>query len=251
MVNQEETYVEQYWQRGWAVIEGIFEREEADRMAELALATAEKELTTAKAGYNLDASEDGTQQAPRKVDRPFEKAAEFRRWLLDGRLTQVVASLLRAKPLLLSDQIFFKPPRYGSAKPYHQDNFYFRCNPDDEVITSWIALDDVDEANGCLRYIDGSHRGPILPHDPVPGSEAYNLAPSPELIELSKESLAPVHKGGVVFHHSKTLHTSHRNQSDRWRRGYAAHWVTPAVTSETDVVAKAYFRSPKFAHLFT
>ena len=28
------------------------------------------------------------------------------------------------------------------------------------MITAWLALDDVDEENGCLRYIDGSHPDP-------------------------------------------------------------------------------------------
>ena len=125
-----------------------------------------------------------------------------------------------------------KPPRLGSAKPYHQDNFYFRCHPDDQVITAWIALDDVDAGNGCLRYIDGSHLGPILPHIRFLARRLIIRRPAPELIDLSKESLAPVRKGGVVFHHSKTLHTSHRNESDRWRRGYATHWATAKVTSE-------------------
>lgn len=243
-------FVAEYWKKGWVVVEGVFQPAEAERIAALALELAEKERPTAKPGFNLDASTDGTQAAPRKIADVFTKAEAFRGFLLDERLTGIIELLIGGKPLLFADQIFFKPPRYGSAKPYHQDNFYFRCHPDDHVVTSWIALDDVDAANGCLRYIDGSHLGPILPHDPVPGSETYNLAPPPELIDLSKESLAPVRKGGVVFHHSKTLHTSHRNESDRWRRGYASHWATADVTSEIDTVNKAYFKSDEFAYLF-
>ena len=33
-------------------------------------------------------------------------------------------------------------------------------------------------------------------------------------------------KGGVVFHHGTALHTSHQNNSERWRRAYATHWVS-------------------------
>lgn len=248
-MNLETDFCGEYWKKGWVVVEDVFKREEADQMAGLALAIAERERDVAKPGYNLDASADGSQQAPRKIDHPFLKYEGCRKFLLDGRLADIIKLFFNAKPLLFSDQIFFKPPRYGSAKPYHQDNFYFRCHPDDQVLTAWIALDDVDAANGCLRYIDGSHLGPILPHSPIPG-EDHNLAPAPELIDLSKESLAPVRKGGVVFHHSRTLHTSHRNESDRWRRGYASHWATAEVTSEIDTLDKAYFKSKEFAHLF-
>ena len=236
---QPKTY-QHYWKKGWAVEEGIFSREEADRIAQVALDLSQQELSNDNKDYVVDKSEDG-EIAPRKIDRPFLKRSEFQAFVLDERLTGLVAELLGAQPLLSSDQIFMKPPQFGSAKPYHQDNFYFQCDPGDHVITAWVALDDVAEENGCLRYIDGSHKGPILPHEAVPG-EPYNLVPPPELIDLQKESLALVKKGGVVFHHSQALHTSHRNESDRWRRGYATHWVTADVTSRKSTLDRAYFR---------
>jgi len=245
----ESRYYDHYWNKGWVVVEDVFRSDDVDRIGNLAIAIAEKEQSTARPGYNIDFSADGSEQAPRKIDQPFLKDQAFRDFLLSKRLTEIVEFLIGNKPLLSGDQLFMKPPRYGSAKPYHQDNFYFRCHPDDEVITSWIALDDADASNGCLRYIDGSHLGPILPHTPIPG-EPHNLVPPPELIDLTKESLAPVRKGGVVFHHSKTLHTSHRNESHGWRKGYAAHWVTANVTCEIDTLDKAHFRSEEFRGLF-
>ena len=72
------------------------------------------------------------------------------------------------------------------------------------------------------------------------------MRPPAALIDLSQESLALVHKGGVVFHHSQTLHTSHRNQSDRCRRGYATHWVIQDVISENETLDTAYFRSEQY-----
>lgn len=62
-------------------------------------------------------------------------------------------------------------------------------------------------------------------------------------VDLAKESLAPVGRGGVVFHHVKTLHTSHRNTSDRWRRAYATHWAGAGVTSEAQTIDNAYYRA--------
>ncbi len=248
-MNFDREHYDHYWNKGWLVVEGVFKPEEADRVATLALKIVEKEYVGLKPGYLVDASEDG-KPSPRKLDSVFPKDAVFRDFALNERLMQCLQTLLGHKPLLLNDQVFFKPPRHGSAKPYHQDNFYFRLHPADQVITSWIALDDVDIANGCLRYIDGSHRGPILAHDPIPGEEYYNSAPPPELIDLSKESLAPVRKGGVVFHHCQTLHTSHRNESDRWRRAYAVNWVTANVTCEITTLDQALFRREEFRELF-
>lgn len=238
------TAYEHYWEKGWAVVENVFTRDEAERIAQIALELSQQELANANDRYVVDASADG-EVAPRKIDRPFGKEAAFRAFVLDQRLIQWLTELLGVPPLLATDQIFMKPPRFGSAKPYHQDNFYFQCQPADQVITAWIALDDVDAENGCLRYIDGSHRGPILPHEPVPG-EPYNLVPPPELVDLRKEALALVGKGGVVFHHSQVLHTSQRNESNRWRRGYATHWVTSAVTSGNGTLDRAYYKATDY-----
>jgi phytanoyl-CoA hydroxylase len=235
---------EEYWEKGWAVVEGVFTSDEAERIAQIALETSREEMAKADNRYVVDASSEG-EIAPRKIDHPFSKQAAFQAFVMDQRLVQLLADLLGAPPLLATDQIFMKPPRFGSAKPYHQDNFYFQCQPADHVITAWIALDDVDVENGCLRYIDGSHKGPILPHEPVP-SEPYNLVPPPELVDLRKESLALVCKGGVVFHHSQALHTSHRNESDRWRRGYATHWVTGDVTSSNGTLDRAYYKTANY-----
>ena len=229
-----------YWDRGWAVVENVFATHEAERVAEVALSVSVSELDESESSYHVDRSDDG-QVAPRKIDTPFLKHPAFRELVLDERLTTLLSDFLGGnRPLLKGDQILMKPPQFGSAKPYHQDNFYFRIHPADHLITAWIALDDVDKANGCLRYIEDSHKEPLLPHEPLPG-EPYNLVPNPDLINFTKEALAPVGKGGVVFHHSRTLHTSYRNESDRWRRGYATHWVTEGVTCENDSLAQAYF----------
>ena len=238
-----------YNEHGWVVVEGVFTPEEAERIAEISQMLSEKEEMREDQGqsYKLDISEDG-RTAPRKIDHPFLKHPAFQSFVLDVRLEKILTLLLGDRPLLKGDQIFMKPPDFGSAKPYHQDNFYFQCHPGGHVITAWIALDDVDEDNGCLRYISGSQKEGIVPHQVVPG-RPYDVTPEPECIDLKREALAPVRKGGVVFHHCETLHTSHRNTSDRWRRGYATQWVTADVTTGTDSLERAHFNQPEYEEI--
>ena len=244
MISDEQ--VQLFHERGWLVVEGVYGPEEADEVARLAVETADSmDVEESMEGYLLDRSETG-ESAPRKIDSPYLRNPLFREFALNSRLRDILRQLTGEEPLLKSDQLFMKPPRFGSEKPYHQDNFYFRCMPGGHVITAWIALDDVDEENGCLRYISGSHKKGIIDHVEVPG-QPYNLAPPDDLIDWDKEASAPVRKGGVVFHHSETLHSSRRNTSDRWRRGYATHWVTASVTSETDNLKSAYFRREEYA----
>lgn len=230
---------DEYRTHGWTVVEKIFTAHDVDAVGQLALNLCEEELEPDESNYAVDRSEDG-RIAPRKLDHGFLKHGKLRAFVMAHQLRSLIEQLIGKPPLLFFDQIHMKPPQFGSAKPYHQDNAYFLCQPDDQVITAWIALDDVDETNGCLRYIDGSHLGPVLNHQLAEGS-IHHLQPMAEQIDLSRERLALVKKGGVVFHHSKALHASHRNYSDRWRRGYATHWATAKVTSKNDTIQNAYY----------
>jgi phytanoyl-CoA hydroxylase len=232
--------ISQYHEKGWTVVEEVFTRDEAEAIALEALKLSEAELKETSEDYKVDHSEDG-KVAPRKIDRPFEKDPIFRNFVLDTRLREAITTFFGKEPLLVVDQIFMKPPQFGSAKPYHQDNAYFCCKPIDDVITAWIALDDVDEENGCLRYIDGSHKEGLVAHKPIPGEE-HNMAPGDEDIDLSREAMGRVKKGGVCIHHGYALHTSHRNESDRWRRGFATHWVSKDVTCDIQTLDRAYYK---------
>ncbi|MBI2193031.1 MAG: phytanoyl-CoA dioxygenase family protein [Planctomycetes bacterium] len=122
----EQTY-RHYWDKGWAVIEGVFLRQETDPIAAVALSLSKEELRgNPQPGARVDRSLDGKEMAPRKLDSPFLKDPAFRSFVLDVRLVGLIRSFLGENPVLLTDQILMKPPRYGSQKPYHQDNAYFR-----------------------------------------------------------------------------------------------------------------------------
>ncbi len=235
--------------KGWVVVEGVFDTDTIDKIAAIATDVIEEDLkqthVPAMAGQRLESGE----IIPRKIMGPFFKHPAFQDFVLNDRFNRVIKEFIGNTPLLLTDQVFMKPPHHGGPKPYHQDDFYFQCFPADQVITAWIALDDVDEENGCLRYISGSHKEGIIPHYPQSEAEPHNLIPPDDRIEMNNEELAPVRKGGVVFHHSQTLHSSHRNNSDRWRRAYATHWVTEDVTCKNETLNKALFRDERYQSL--
>src|SRR5215471_6877162 len=80
----------------------------------------------------------------------------------------------RVKDLLGEDVIgwgshyFCKLPHDGKVVTWHQDAIYWPLTPS-KTVTVWLAIDDADTGNACMRFIPGSHlRGP-LPH--LPSSE--------------------------------------------------------------------------------
>lgn len=241
------TTIEHYWTHGWAVVPNVFDATETAAIADLAEQLAWQEHRVAT-GTHLPVTVDSADglSKPRKLDWAFPKHADFQAFVLDERLTTLVAAILGRPGYLLRDQVFLKPARIGSVKPWHQDQPHLNCTPADDVTAAWIALDDADSSNGCLRYIDGSHLGPVLDHHPMPGAEHNALLDTGQarnLIDWNRRTSAEAAAGSVVLHHPLTLHSSRPNRSPRPRRAYSTHWATNRVTCTDHTLDWAYSRT--------
>lgn len=120
------------------------------------------------------------------------------------------------------DQLQYKPAKIGGVNCWHQDvEFWPFLQPYTEI-TAWIALDDVNEENGCMRMVPGSHQWGE--------AEGYlksleNYLPLPNAYrdhEISPHSCI-VPKGHIHFHHHLTWHGSGLNLSHLPRRALAFH----------------------------
>lgn len=133
-----------------------------------------------------------------------------------------LAKLLIGEPCAAQEPEWFnKPPGVEHATPPHQDNFYFCLKPP-HVITMWLALDPVDDENGCLRYVRGSHRHGIRLHGrtAVLGFSQGVLDYGPE--DETEEVPMHLNVGDLVAHHGETIHRAEPNRSQsRNRRAFA------------------------------
>lgn len=144
------------------------------------------------------------------------------------RLASVMEQLLGGPLRLYSTQMFLKPGKVGSAVPWHQDMPYWPFHPA-EMATAWIALDDTSIENGCVRFLKGSHREGILPHE-ASGVKGNSLKLSESALPTGYEEVAvEVPKGSVVIHHCLTVHRSEPNLSDHDRRGLLYIYMSPNV----------------------
>ncbi len=133
-------------------------------------------------------------------------------------LLALVAPLVRGEPLLAGVETFNKPARIGSGVPWHQDNAYF-CQTPPDMLTVWIAIDPVTEANGPVFFLRGSHRGGMRETRPsgVRGN-SIGLAEAPA--ESSADSFCGLlEPGDATLHHCETLHHSAPNTTEHSRLG--------------------------------
>lgn len=161
--------------------------------------------------------------ALRKLDHPVYHRAVFRELATGPPLSQLAEQLLQGPVCVFFSQVFLKPSEIGGPKPAHQDNFYFGPEAPDALVTAWVALDDATPENGCLHYVDGSHRLGVLPHA-APSDAPYNLQISEERLSDLELTPAPVPRGGVSIHHGNTIHCSGANSSRSPRRAVAIHY---------------------------
>jgi ectoine hydroxylase-related dioxygenase (phytanoyl-CoA dioxygenase family) len=175
----------------------------------------------------------------RKLHNLVQLEPAFRAHAFHPNLVDIVADLVGTPLSLYENQALLKPPSLGSAKPAHQDNAYFKVKPADALITAWGAVDDATLENGCMRYFAGTHKlGPIK-HNWVEGTPHQ----VPEGFQVDDAVPVPLKAGGVVFHHSLTLHLSLENTSPNWRRSFICHFCRDAADlSEASQVREKLLR---------
>jgi ectoine hydroxylase-related dioxygenase (phytanoyl-CoA dioxygenase family) len=155
--------------------------------------------------------------------------------LWNPAFTVAASQLLEGGVRFWHDQLFCKPPQHGGVVAWHQDYSYWTRTKPVAHLTCWIALDDVSTANGCLHYIPGSHRWPLLP---ITGLAGDMNAIQTVLDEQQKVEFQPVPvefaKGCATFHHPLTVHGSYANRSDDPRRGLVINVFRDGVVSDSD-----------------
>jgi len=110
--------------------------------------------------FDLDPSHAPDHPALRRVNAPIEVSEAHFRAATDSPMVDAVAELVGPDVKLHHTKTNSKQPHTVTPVRYHQD-FAFTPHSNDDVITALLFLDDVDEHNGALEVVPGSHRGPI------------------------------------------------------------------------------------------
>lgn len=207
---------------GHVTVPNIFSKSEMKAAIEDAMTWFEETLP------QLDAAEralclEPQRKVPRKLENPFVHRPFFTKLASHPKLVAVVAALIGTPLRVVYSQVFFKPPG-GTAKPMHQDGYYFRPKDERKFVTAWVSLDGADKDNGSLLYADGSNSEPILPHA-APKNQPHHLKVDSKQVRRFPVMPEPVPIGGVSFHHPNTIHGSLGNRSkERWRRACVFHY---------------------------
>jgi hypothetical protein len=127
-----------------------------------------------------------------------------------------------------------KLPHDGKSVAWHQDASYWPMSRSNTV-TAWLAIDDADRENACMRVIRGSHRHGLIPFRTSRDSEGNLLDQTVENAESYGEiDYVELNAGEISLHSDLLLHGSEANRSDRRRCGLTLRYCTADVKAGLD-----------------
>jgi len=145
------------------------------------------------------------------------------------RLVALVQDLLGKEVVGWGAQFFCKLPGDGKTIAWHQDASYWPLTPS-RTCTVWLAIDDADVENGCMRFVAGSHHCGHLTFRPSSPDEQNVLNQTVENAEEYGEVVdVELRAGEISIHSDLLLHSSQANHSQRRRCGLTLRYCTPQV----------------------
>ncbi len=207
----------QFDERGFFVMEDVFDRELVARVRE-----------------EIDAYEAELEQLLRRQDNDRILIAEagaitftthlvtrspaLRAFAADAVFADLCVDLVGPDANLYWDQAVYKKPEKPRRFPWHQDNGYTFVEPQ-QYLTCWVPLTDATVENGCPQVAAGLHTlGTVQHHyvDPL----GWECLTDPEDV-----AVAPVRAGGVVVFSSLTPHLTGPNTTDAVRKAYILQYA--------------------------
>jgi ectoine hydroxylase-related dioxygenase (phytanoyl-CoA dioxygenase family) len=215
--------IDRFWRDGFLMLDEISPPEEVARTQET-LNRLFRERAGWEKGAQFDligAEADGRATALPQLLTPVQFAPELAETQQRANALAIASQLLGAPAEYWFEHAILKPAGHGAATPWHQDDAH-RYDPgtDYDQLSIWMPLQEATEANGCMQYIAGSHRGEVLPH------RAANNDPRASALECmggfdpATAVKCPLLAGGAVVHHSRTLHHAAVNHSTVPRLAY-------------------------------
>lgn len=152
----------------------------------------------------------------------------------NAKIVACVKDLLGENVVGWGSHFFCKMPKDGKSVAWHQDSSYWPLTPS-KAVTVWLAIDDADVENACMRFVSGSHHFGAMTFRPSDPAEHNVLNQTIENVEQYGQFVDDCLKAGEISLHSDLLlHGSEANASDRRRCGLTLRYAPVDVRAYMD-----------------
>ncbi|MDC0324134.1 phytanoyl-CoA dioxygenase family protein, partial [Verrucomicrobia bacterium] len=106
----------------------------------------------------------------------------------------------------------------------------------------WFALEEVDEDNGCVRYVKGSHKQGMRKHARTQTlGFSQGIVDYPRQADRENELALPANAGDLLVHDSLTIHRAEGNRSPH-RTRQALGFIYYSERANEDVQAHSKYQ---------
>jgi ectoine hydroxylase-related dioxygenase (phytanoyl-CoA dioxygenase family) len=170
--------------------------------------------------FDLEPGHTAERPGLRRVASPTELDGVFLDVLTRSAMITMLQDLIGPDLRLHHSKLNSKLPGTATTVKWHQD-FTYDPHSNDDVVTCLVFLDDVTEANGPLRIVPGSHKGPLYS---LRQNGRFTGAIADEFTaDLDSRAIPQMGKAGsACLMHSRVLHASSANASDQPRTLFIA-----------------------------
>jgi ectoine hydroxylase-related dioxygenase (phytanoyl-CoA dioxygenase family) len=195
---------------------------------------SDPQISACRAAFDELEQEFGKEHTQKGIMAKEQKYEFIWKLATDNRLLDAVESVYGNDLVLAGTHFFCKYPvaELGTAYvAWHQDVTYWNLDPP-RAMSAWIAIDDVDEENGAMLFIPGSHQHGILEHgqsDQHGNLLSINQALDEGRFDPAGAVTVKLKAGQVSLHDGMLIHGSHPNHSSRRRCGMTVRFMRPDV----------------------
>lgn len=172
--------------------------------------------------FDLEGGHSARSPMLRRVNNPADISDTYKEFVFDGPIPDLVATLIGPNVKFHHCKLNIKLPGMEMRFDYHQDHV-FSPQTNDDMVASLLLLDRMDEENGCLKVVPGSHRQRFSHYQ----GDRFTGSIAPDLFdELDRAAETVVgHPGDVCLMHTWAAHRSGSNRSTEPRRIFVADYT--------------------------
>ena len=209
--------IEHFGKNGFYLLEGMFKREDAEKVAcwlksqdleALATTWTDREPLVSLAVY----------QNVHQKDSPISELVS------NAELLQLASQLIGEKVYIWSSKVNLKAAWYGTVEYPHQDYVYWseRGYENMNMMSCMIVLEPHGVENGGLCVFPGSHNEGFIEHAPfinINGLSKFTIPPVTlnQLEDKYGSEIIEASPGDVLFFHAGLVHGSSHNWSSQSR----------------------------------
>jgi ectoine hydroxylase len=208
-----------YFENGYLLVERIVPQDWVDRLLKVTDEMVQRSRTLTESDGIFDLEPGHTTDHPRlrRLSSPVEHHPTYWAFASQSIIADVAADLVGPDVKFHHSKLNFKWAKGGEEVKWHQDITYWP-HTNYSPLTIGVYLHDVDDEQGPLSAIPGSHDGDLFNQYNTDGQWVGCLSDEDAgQIDTSKIAYLPGPTGSITIHNCRLIHGSKPNLSDRGR----------------------------------